>query len=165
VSDSDAAEPGDKRELVEAFDKVVNRERERVVESASVPQARRTGAIVVVLCVLAWGGLAYTWFAKPAWLFPPDPSKTVTPQQREAALRFGIYLERERVLLFLKRHGHLPKTLAEAGVVEEGVEYVVSGDSTFVVTGGIGNQQFRLNESESAEELLQGTGVKPPARP
>lgn len=165
MTDQDPEEPKDKRELLAAFDQVVNREHVRAVERASKPLARRTSLAIAVVCVFAWGGLAYTWIAKPAWLFPKDPWADMTPQAKEHELRFAIYLERERVLDFRKQNGRLPSTLAEAGPLEQGVEYVVTGDSTFVISGEINGVQLRLAENEPAEELLKPTGIKPSRRP
>lgn len=158
-SESGEPEPSDKRELLEAFDGVVTRERERARESNLRPVARRTHTAVLALCILSWGALAYTWLAKPAWLFPPDPAASRTPSEREARLRFGLYLERERVLEFRATHRRLPATLAEAGDVEEGIEYTVSGDSTFVVSAMVRDSLLTLNESQSADQLLKPVGI------
>lgn len=158
--ESDPAPP-DKRQLLEAFDGVVSREREIAVERRSLPPIRKTHAAVVLACVLCWGALAYTWLGKPEWLFPDDQSGRLTPSQQEARLRFAIYLERERVLDFRAIHRRLPASLAEAGDVEEGVEYLVSGDSTFVVSALVGDSLLTLNESERADQLLKPAGLAP----
>ena len=158
--ESDHATP-DKRELLAAFDGVVNRERERAVEQRSLPQVRKTHAAVLIICAIAWGSLAYTWLAQPAWLFPDDQAGAISAAQRDDRLRFAIYLERERVLDFRATHRRLPATLAEAGDVEDGVEYVVSGDSTFVVSAMVGDSLITLNESESADQLLKPAGLTP----
>ena len=155
------AESPDKRQLLEAFDGVVNREREKAVERRSLPPIRKTHAAVVLVCVLCWGALAYTWLAKPEWLFPGDQAGTLTASQRDARLRFALYLERERVLDFRATHRRLPASLAEAGDVEAGVEYAVSGESTFVVSALVGDSLLTLNESESADLLLKPAGLAP----
>ncbi|HEV8197310.1 MAG TPA: hypothetical protein VGP87_11755 [Gemmatimonadales bacterium] len=151
----------EKRELLEAFDGVVSREREKVLERRSLPVARRTHAAVIVVCVLSWGALAYTWLARPAWLFPPDPATRLTPSQRESRLRFGMYLERERVLDFWATHKRLPRSLEEVGDVEAGIDYAVRGDSTFVVSALVRDSVLTLDESQSADELLRPAGLKP----
>jgi hypothetical protein len=151
----------EKRQLLDAFDGVVSREREKAVERSSLPVARRTHTAVIVICVLSWGALAYTWLARPAWLFPPDPSTQLTPSQRELRLRFGMYLERERVLDFWATHKRLPRNLAEVGDVEAGIDYMVSGESTFVVSALVRDSVLTLNESQSADDLLRPAGLKP----
>lgn len=153
--------PAGKHELLAAFDGVVAREREKTIESRSLPVARRTHLLVLGLCILSWGALTYTWLAKPAWLFPQDQAAGLTPAEREARLRFGMYLERERVLDFRATHHRLPASLAEAGDVEEGIEYMVSGESTFVVSAMVRDSLLTLNESQSAEELLKPAGLTP----
>lgn len=162
MTDQDDPAPSEKRELLEAFDQVVNRERDRAVERVSLPLRRRTSLLVAALCVLTWGALAYTWFGKPAWLFPPDPAASRTAGELEAELRFALYLSRERILDYWAANRRLPATLAEAGDVEQGVEYTISGDSTFVVSVMLGDSLVTLNESQSAEELLKPTGIVPP---
>jgi hypothetical protein len=154
------AEPG-KRELLEAFDGVLNRERERAVEGRSLPLARRTHPALIVICVLSWAALAYIWLGRPEWLFPGDPAASLSPVARESRLRFGMYLERERVLDYRASHHRLPANLAEAGDVEEGIEYTVRGDSSFVVSALVRGSLLTLNESQSAEELLKPTGIRP----
>jgi hypothetical protein len=153
--------PPRKGELLDAFDGVVNRERERALERRSLPVARRTHAAMIVVCVLAWGALAYTWLVQPEWLFPTNQSTALSPRERESRLRFAMYLERERVLDYLATHRRLPASLAEAGDVEEGVEYAVLGDSTFVVSATVRDSLLTLNESQPAEELLRPTGIAP----
>lgn len=159
--DRDDPESSDKRELIEAFDQVVNRERERAVERVSLPVRRRTHIVVVVLCLLSWGALAYTWIGKPAWLFPADPAAGRSLAERESERRFALYLSRERILEYWTLNRRLPATLAEAGDVEPEVEYMISGDSTFVVTVMVGDSLLTLNESQSADELLKPTGLVP----
>lgn len=154
--------PSEKRELLEAFDQVVNRERDRAVERVSLPMQRRTSLIVAALCVLSWGALAYAWIGKPAWLFSSDPAASRTPAELEAELRFGLYLSRERILDYRATHRRLPATLAEAGDVERGVEYTISGDSTFVVSVMLGDSLVTLNESQPADDLLEPTGIIAP---
>ncbi len=159
---SEEEQQPDKSQLLAAFDGVVNREREKALESRSRPVARRTHIVVLVLCVISWGTLAYTWLAKPAWLFGPDASATISPREKETRLRFGMYLERERVLDFRRNKHRLPSGLEEAGDVEQGIEYQVSGDSSFVVSAMVGGVLLTLNESQRADDLLKPTGVGPP---
>jgi hypothetical protein len=156
---TDAEGRPDKSELLAAFDGVVKREQEKAMERRAAPVARRTHVIVVVLCVLSWGGLAYTWLAKPAWLFLPDAGARLTPQEQETRLRFGMYLERERVLDFRATYHRLPSRLAEAGDVEPGIEYQASGDSSFVVSAMVRDSLLTLNESQKPDELLRPTGI------
>ncbi len=153
--------PTDKQQLLEAFEGVVSREREKAVERRSLPVARRTHVVVLVACILSWGALAYIWLARPEWLFPGNPAAGLAPAEREARLRFAIYLERERVLDFRASHHRLPSSLAEAGDVEAGVEYAVSGDSTFVVSAVVRDSLLTLNESQAADDLLKPAGLVP----
>ncbi|HEU5219850.1 MAG TPA: hypothetical protein VFU23_14415 [Gemmatimonadales bacterium] len=158
---ADSGEPGSpgKDDLLEAFDGVVNRERERAVASRSLPLARRTHWVAIVLCVVAWGALAYIWIGRPAWLFGGDPAASPSRAEKETRIRFGLYLERERVLDYRASHHRLPGSLEEAGDVETGVDYAVTSDSTFVVSAMLRDSLITLNESQSADELLKPTGI------
>lgn len=159
---SDPTPPNDKRDLLSAFDQVVQREKVRAVEAANAgPVRRRTPPWVAVLGLLGWGVLAWTWLARPGWLFPPDPASLATPAQRESTLRFGMYLEADRVLEYLRANGRLPARLEDAGDVEAGVGYAVTGDTTFTLTGQDGTISLTFRSTDSMREFLAPAGISP----
>ncbi len=153
--------PSDKRDLLAAFDQVLDREQEKKVFSASPPPPTRTSYAVTILCVVAWGWLGYAWLARPAWLFPQELAAVPTPAEAEATMRFGMYLELERVFDYRAAHGRLPGALGEAGDVEEGVDYMRTGDTTFVLTGQLSGRTLRLESTDSREEFLRPAGLSP----
>lgn len=164
MSPNDEPNAPDKRDLLAAYDQVVEREREKARTTDTPARRRRTSAAIVVLCVVSWGWLGYTWLARPAWLFAPDQGTPRTAAEQEATLRFGMYLEAERVRDHLELNHRLPESLGEAGDLEEGVEYQITGDSTFVLTGAMGATSLRLASSDDIQEFLKPTGMKPAPR-
>ncbi len=157
-------QPPEKRDLLAAFDQVLDREREKTVLAAAPPPPPRTSYAVTILCIAAWGWLGYAWLARPAWLFQREVAAAVTPAEAEATMRFGMYLELERVFDYRAAHGRLPGSLGDAGDVEEGVDYMRTGDTTFVLTGQLPGRTMRLESTESREEFLRPAGLTPSRR-
>ena len=156
-------EPAEKRDLLKAFDQVVDREKAKA-RPAAPARPRRSGIAIVLLAVLGWGGLGYIWVGKPAGLFPVDPALSRPPAEQEATLRFGMYLERERVHDYFDKHRRLPASLGDAGPVETGVEYAITGDSAFVLTGTMAGLTLQLSSSDAVQAFLEPTGMRPPPR-
>lgn len=164
MGETDKPNPAGKGELLAAFDKVVDREKEKIRTAQRPLLKRRTSVAVIVVCILAWGALGYTWLARPAWLFSADPALARTSTEKEATLRFGMYLETERVWDFVDKHQRLPVNLGEAGDVEEGVSYEITGDRAFVLTGTLGTTRLTLSSSDDVQAFLEMTGIKPARR-
>lgn len=164
MSADDQPTPPDKRDLLAAFDQVVDREREKARAVSEPARLRRNSVAIILLCLISWGWLGYTWLARPAWLFAPNQDVARTPAEREVILRFGMYLEMERVRDYLDANHRLPITLTEAGDIEEGVEYAITGDSAFVLRGTAGTMTLRLSSTDNVQEFLKPTGMKPAPR-
>jgi hypothetical protein len=154
--------PPNQDDLLAAFHEVANQYNEPAVPpSLSRAGSRRgTRPWVFLLLLVASGILGYVWLGRPTWLYPPDPSLSQSPAQREASLRFGIYLQSERVRAFRRDHGRLPHDLEETGEVEEGVAYRQTGDSTFLITGTDDSLTFTLSSEESPAKFLEPVGIK-----
>lgn len=164
MSAADEPAPPDKRDLLAAFDQVVDREREKAQAVSQPARLRRNSVAIIALGVISWGWLGYTWLARPTWLFAPDQAVARTPAEQEATLRFGMYLERERVLDYRDLNHRLPLNLGEAGDIEQGVDYNITGDSSFVLTGTSGRSSLMLSSSDNVLGFLASTGIKPPPR-
>jgi hypothetical protein len=164
MSPTEEPTPPDKRDLLAAFDQVVDREREKARTVSEPARRRRNSLAIIALGVISWGWLGYTWLFKPAWLFAPDQSIAQTPAEREATLRFGMYLESERVRDYFDANRRLPMDLGEAGDLEQGVDYSISGDSSFVLTGTLGTATLRLSSDDDVQEFLKPAGMKPAPR-
>ncbi|NOT06934.1 MAG: hypothetical protein HOP28_01890 [Gemmatimonadales bacterium] len=151
----------DKRELLDAFDQVVERDRKLRTSGPVVAAVRRNKVWIGALCVVLWGWLAYTWLSKPAWLFQQDPASLMSVAEQENAMRFGLYLQRERVAEYVTANRRLPAALEDAGDVEQGVTYLPGSGTTFTLVGSVAGVELRLASGDSAEEFLKPTGIKP----
>ncbi len=116
-----------------------------------VPPPRNRRAVLAL--ALGWGFLGYIWIARPGWIFGPATDSVLSADRREAALRFTLYLERGRVEGFTEEHGRLPGSLAEAGPVDEGVDWRPDG-SGYVLTGELQGQTLRLSSAMDADSFL-----------
>lgn len=89
----------------------------------------KVSALVALLALTAW-----LWILPPAWLVPPPPAPPPIAEQ-EAALRFGMYLQAQRIRAFQLREGALPVTLEEAGEPLPGMSYVLVAPGVYELTG------------------------------
>jgi hypothetical protein len=97
--------------------------------------------------------LAWLWIAQPAAVFAPGSPAFLSADQREAIARFALYLERARVEQFVADRGRLLATLAEAGEVEDGVQYRSQGqDYTLEIRDGA--IQLQLTNRMHADSFL-----------
>lgn len=71
-------------------------------------------------------------------LVDPRPSERVVQQTRTAMYMDGI----NKIENFRRDNGRLPETLAEAnsGLAEQGVEYTMQGDSTYLLITTVGDE-------------------------
>ena len=159
---NDDSTPPHKEQLVDAYLGVVESTAQASAETSQVdpPRPWRTHRLVPIVLVLGVGILGYIWLGKPAWLFEPDAPSVSTPAQQQATLRFGLYLQAERVREFLRENGRLPENLEETGEVEDGVSYRKTGDTTFVVTASLDTTVLTLSSTESAANFLKSTEIR-----
>lgn len=164
--ESDAPrDPADNKELVAAYQEVLERyggPRRPAPDDpppAPPPAVAGTRRWVAALGILGLLGLGYVWGVRPDWLFSRDRVRTLSPAQADRTLRLGLYLEHHRVMEYRKVQGRVPSTLEEAGDVEEGVEYVPTGDSTFQLKAANERLSLELDQSDDPETILdRGTG-------
>lgn len=154
-------DPDKKREFSQALNEVLvaHRDSEDELRQVRAVRERRDRGPnhrpwLTLFIVVAWAFVAYVWIARPAFLFEgPTPTET-TASQREARLRYAVYLQRGRVAAYRTEHGRLPETLREAGPVEEGVEYERTSDSSYTVFGTVDGTVLRLSDRMSADSFL-----------
>lgn len=109
---------------------------------------------LLLFIVAAWAFIAYIWIARPAFVFQDQAAAPQTPDQREARMRYAIYLQRGRVAAYLAEHHRLPESLRETGNVESGVEYERLTDNSYDVFGTVDGTLLRLNDRMSADSFL-----------
>lgn len=153
--------PDSKKELGEALQDVLaaQRESDSELRDARALRKKQDGHSkyqpgLILLIVAAWMFIGYVWVARPAFVFGGQPSVVLTPAQREAQLRYAVYLQRGRVAAFRAEHARLPESLREAGPVEAGVEYERTSDSTYTVFGTVDGTVLRLSDRMSADSFL-----------
>ncbi len=117
-----------------------------------VPPPRGTTRGVLALA-MGWAFLGYVWIARPAWVFGPSEAVEMTAVRQEAALRFGLYLERARIDDYRDAHGSLPASLELAGPVEDGIVFAPT-DSTYVLTGELGAHRLTLTSAMDVDSFL-----------
>ena len=151
-------DPADNPELVAAYQQVVERYRGRSPTDLTPPdpplRIGRTRPWLAALGVFATLALAYVWGIRPDWLFSRDATPTLAPAEEDASLRRGLYLEYHRVMEYRRSNGRVPGALDEAGDVEEGVEYVATGDTTFQLTASNERLTLELRQSDDPETVL-----------
>lgn len=122
----------------EALLQVLEREKEQAARDRALEEAERQqrkkqrGPLwpaAVLFLITAW-----------IWLFPPaflrmDPPPPQPVAQEEAALRFSMYLQAQRIKAFHLEHGRLPDSLAEAGPPLPGMRYTVLHTDLYQLTG------------------------------
>ena len=107
--------------------------RSRALEEAERQRQKQRRApywpVAVLLVIAAW-----------LWLFPPaflrlDPPPPQPIAQEEAALRFTMYVQAQRIRAFREEAGRLPETLEEAGPPLPGMSYIVLQSDLYQLTG------------------------------
>ncbi|MES2306016.1 MAG: hypothetical protein V4558_10925 [Gemmatimonadota bacterium] len=109
---------------------------------------------LLLFIVAAWAFIGYVWIARPAFLFEQQPAAALTPVQREARLRYAIYLQRARIDAFKAQNGRLPESLRETGPVESGVQYERTADNGYDIFGASDGTVLRLSDRMSVDSFL-----------
>ncbi|MEX2179327.1 MAG: hypothetical protein WD801_11485 [Gemmatimonadaceae bacterium] len=93
-----------------------------------------------VLATLALASLifcAYTYVERPPWIFGQDPARSA-PAQREAHLRFAMFLVAQRLMAHQATHdGALPETLLAVGEHWPTISYEVGPGPTFTLSAQV----------------------------
>lgn len=108
------------------------RDRARELEEARRRQDRRQPPYWIagiLLLITAW-----------LWLFPPallrvEPAAPPPIEEEEAALRFAMYLQAQRIKAYRLETGAYPDQLGDAGPVLPGMRYALLADGLYQLTG------------------------------
>lgn len=109
-------------------------------------------ALLGLIVVTVW-----LWVLPPPWLIPPAPAGPSAAEQ-EAGLRFGVYLQAQRIRVYELEHGVLPRTLDAAGPTIPGVTYEVVGDGVYELTGETDRVRVTYRSDEPLREWV-GSGA------
>lgn len=111
----------------------------------------------------AWLAAALSSWLMVVWLLLATPAVARGPEdrpwqaataQREASLRYGLWLAHDRVEGFRRDHGRLPSFLAEAGVQDSGLTLVVQGERAYTIEGRDGPMRLSLGSTMAADSFL-----------
>lgn len=92
-------------------------------------------------------------------------SPTTASAMKEASARFSIYLVAEGLQAYKDSTGTFPATLEQAGLDEEGIQYVTDGSSYRLIavqgsTSLVYVEGTRLDRYEAAFKVLEGSAVR-----
>ena len=119
----------------------------------SVPEPRPRARTAPVLIVSLAAITAWLLIARPDWIFAPTASAQ-SPQQLEAGLRIGLYLEARRIHEYQARTGRPPRTLAEAGGSPAGSRYTLQEDGRWTLEASQGGESIRITSQDSLSTFL-----------
>jgi hypothetical protein len=141
--------------LAEAMGAVL-KESERRIAVETVPPPRAavpSGWLAAALGT--WLIVAWLLLAPPALARgPEDHPWRPTVAEREASLRYGLWLAHDRVEGFRREHGRLPSFLAEAGVEDGTLTLVVEGERDYTLEGRDGPMELHLGSAMAADSFL-----------
>lgn len=118
-------------EVLEQQSAQARADREREARERERRRRRRVPSWLLVALLV---GTAWVWLFPPSFLRVEAP----TPQpvaEEEAALRFAIYVQAQRIELYRREAGRLPETLEEAGPPLEGMSYLRLSRDLYQLTG------------------------------
>jgi hypothetical protein len=157
-----------RKELADALQAVAEAQRAEAVESQRrrrAPRRAGTHPAVVVAAAAAAGVLVWLWVARPAAIFAPEPAAPLTPAAAAARGRFALYLERARIDAYFHANGRLPRSLAEAGPVEDSVTFRVIQGGGYVLERRASGVLLQLTDRMNSDSFLGTAAVAPPRRP
>ena len=141
----------ERKKLIEEYEQSKRSEAERhSTEQAQAIRRKRTtrltvlGIVLVAALVLA--------FRPPAWILPP-PQPTPTAAEREASIRFAMYLQAQQIEQFRATRGRLPSASSEVGQPIPGVEYVVVSGTTYQLRSAL-DPSIQYNSTDSLHAFL-----------
>jgi len=113
----------------------------------------------VALILSGWALIGWIWLAEPTFLFGPTIAAEVPPEEREARLRYAMYIHHQDIVAFRRDSGRLPNSLAEldAGGAD-GVRLEFDERGAWSLIGTDADLSLRLTEAMSADSFL-GTSL------
>lgn len=126
-------------------------------DSHQRPRRSRTGWFKGASPVLLLGASVWLWVLPPAWLIPPPPPPQPVAEE-EAALRFTMYLQAQRIRAYELEHGLLPESLVAAGQSLPGMTYVMLGPDLYELTGTTERVRITYRSDEPLREWV-GSGA------
>jgi hypothetical protein len=141
----------ERKKLIEEYEQAKRSEVERHtsekaegVRRKKITRAVILGTVLVVLLFLA--------ISPPAWILPP-PQPVPTAAEREASIRFSMYLQSQQIEQFRTNRGRLPSTLEEAGPPLPNIQYTMVSGTNYLLRS-TANNAIEFNSTDSAHAFL-----------
>jgi len=117
-----------------------------------IPGSRSRSRVLIVICVLLAAFSAYSWFARPEFIWGPKAS--AEPVRQDAEARLSIYFISRRLEAAKKRDGGYPATLA--GIARPGstVQYRLLSDSTYELLEMLGSKPLAYRSDTPVNAFL-----------
>ena len=106
------------------------RETRAVATAKQMVSWRAQPIVLAVTAAVCFAFAVYAQVAHPDFVFGPDPARAPAAQ-REAGLRFGMYLLGQRLQQFRQLQGRLPQSLDNLDESYQGITYTVLSGSIF----------------------------------
>ena len=133
------------REVVEHAQRLT-----RAVELAKPMESWRARPFVLgIMAAISVAVAGYSWVARPAWVFGPDPAAAPAPRQ-DAHARFAMYLVATRIAAHRQARGALPGSLRETGDHWTGFSYRVVDSASFELRSASPDITFRSTDAPGA---------------
>jgi hypothetical protein len=110
-------------------------------------QLVRPVTLTIIMLVLTF--LAIT---PPAWILPP-PVPAPTAAERNASIRFAIYLQAQQLERFRGARGRLPTDMTEVGEPLPGIRYDLASPTTYILRSTT-DSSIRYHSSESLSAFV-----------
>ncbi|MDX2261911.1 MAG: hypothetical protein SFU84_09480 [Gemmatimonadales bacterium] len=141
--------------LAEAMGAVLKESARRIAVAEAPPPAPSVPSGWLAAALGTWLVVAWLLLATPAIARGPMDRPWQAPvAEREASLRYGLWLARDRVDGFRRENGRLPSFLAEAGVLDTSLTLVVEGERNFTLEGRDGPMRLSLASAMAADSFL-----------
>lgn len=119
----------------------------------------RTGAIVgSIICVPVLALCAYSWIAKPEFIWGPQDHTVMSPGRSEANMKFAIFLVAQRVEMYRAEHGVYPVTLTAIGA-DTSFKYTLIDGSQYQISGHANGKQILLGSTDDYNAFLGDSHV------
>lgn len=149
------SESGSSRLLQQVQAEVLEQLEEQAA-AATIPESPLTASSAwLAAAMLSWLVVASLLVFRPAVASGPINHPYTPPTvQREASLRYGIWLANASVQRFLSEQHRLPSFLAEAGVMDTTIAMRVTGETSYVLEGNDGEIALTLPSASAADSFL-----------
>lgn len=120
------------------------------------PRQKTRIPLLTVMLLLALTA-AVLLLLRPVWLVGPETPPVETAAVSAASFRLTLLRERDRVFDYSRKNGHLPTTLAEAGIQETNISFRATGPDQFVLSGIVGDSLITLHSTDTMHVFLGKT--------